>query len=158
MAASEGAVVEGAGVRRPDGGSRAGSGGPPRTPVPAAADALARVHPGERRRRPSDLRELAGLVTECVRLLWALVRDRRVGWRPKAVAAAAVAFVVSPLEVIPGRLVSDRLPVGGLDDLWVLAGALRHLLVTAGYDLVREHWTGSPDGFALLLVVAGVED
>lgn len=155
MALPERAAVEAAGTGAAGDDPPAGSGV---CPAEGGAGSVACVHPGERPRRTSDLRELAGLVTESARLLWALVRDPRVGWRPKAVAAAAVAFVLSPLEMVPGRLKPDRLPVDGLDDLWVLLGAVRHLLVTAGYDLVREHWTGSPDGFALLLVVAGVED
>jgi hypothetical protein len=33
---------------------------------------------------------------------------------------------------------------------------VRRLVTAAGYDLVREHWTGTDDGFGVLIVLAGV--
>jgi 3-hydroxyacyl-CoA dehydrogenase len=33
---------------------------------------------------------------------------------------------------------------------------VRQLVATAGYDVVREHWTGTDDGFGVLIVLAGV--
>jgi hypothetical protein len=46
--------------------------------------------------------------------------------------------------------------VGGVDDLLAVLIAVRRLITTAGYDVVREHWTGTDDGFGVLIVLAGV--
>jgi uncharacterized membrane protein YkvA (DUF1232 family) len=98
-------------------------------------------------------REAVALLPDLGRLLRALVRDPRVSVRAKIVAGAAAAYVASPVDLLP-----DVLPtVGGLDDLVVVILAVRHLVGTAGYDLVRELWTGTQDGFTLLIVLAGVE-
>lgn len=108
--------------------------------------------PGERR-HPSYLRELAQLVPDIARLLVAVTRDARVPLRAKLVAGATAAYLVSPLDLIP-----DAVPVAGqLDDLALAAWALRRLLQSAGYDLLRELWTGSDDGFVAVLVIAGID-
>lgn len=86
-------------------------------------------------------------------LLSDLARDSRVPRRAKIIAAVATAYVVSPLDPIP-----DFVPVIGMfDDALVVGWALRRVVKHAGYDLIRELWTGSNDGFALLLFMAGVE-
>jgi uncharacterized membrane protein YkvA (DUF1232 family) len=64
-----------------------------------------------------------------------------------------MAYVASPIDFVP-----DFIPgVGQADDLVLLVGAVRYLARVAGYEKLREHWTGSDDGFALLLVLAGVK-
>jgi uncharacterized membrane protein YkvA (DUF1232 family) len=86
------------------------------------------------------------------RLLRSLSRDRRVPWHAKAVAAAAAVYVASPIDLLP-----DVIPkVGGVDDLAAVLIAVRRLITAAGYDVVREHWTGTDDGFGVLIVLAGV--
>ncbi|WP_052666238.1 YkvA family protein [Nitriliruptor alkaliphilus] len=73
-------------------------------------------------------------------------------WHAKAVAAAAAAYVASPVDLLP-----DVVPyVGGIDDLLAVLIAVRRLITAAGYDVVREHWTGTDDGFGVLIVLAGV--
>lgn len=97
-------------------------------------------------------REAVGLLPDLGRLLRSLSRDRRVPWHAKAVAAAAAAYVASPIDLLP-----DVVPyVGGVDDLIAVLIAVRRLITTAGYDVVREHWTGTDDGFGVLIVLAGV--
>jgi uncharacterized membrane protein YkvA (DUF1232 family) len=86
------------------------------------------------------------------RLLRALSRDPRVPWHAKVVAAAAAVYVASPVDLLP-----DVIPhVGGVDDLLAVLLAVRRLVTAAGYDVVREHWTGTDDGFGVLIVLAGV--
>lgn len=93
-------------------------------------------------------------VPDVAKLLGRLARDPRVPWYAKAAAAGAVVYVVSPIDLVP-----DLVPVlGQFDDLYVVARTLRLLFSSAGYDVVREHWSGSDDGFALLLVVAGIDE
>ena len=91
------------------------------------------------------------------RLLRSLATDPRVTWRAKAVAGAAAGYVLIPR---PGTrtLAGGILPGAGvgIDDVLVVLLAVRHLVAAAGYDLVRERWTGTDDGFALLVVLAGV--
>lgn len=108
---------------------------------------------GPSQRRPR-WRELAVFVPDLARLVVALARDPRVPWHSKALAAATAAYLISPIDLVP-----DFIPgVGQLDDLWLGITALRHLVRSAGFEVVRDLWGGTDDGFALLLVVAGVEE
>jgi uncharacterized membrane protein YkvA (DUF1232 family) len=111
---------------------------------------------GEREDAPPRGRRWDGLLPfagDVVRLLRDVAADDRVSRRAKAVAGAAAAYVVSPLDPIP-----DVIPVvGWVDDAVVLGLALRYLLRHAGYELIREHWSGTDDGFALVLFVSGVQ-
>lgn len=112
-----------------------------------------RVGPGQRDRDANTLVELARFLADAGRLLWRVARDPRVPWPAKLVAGGALAYVVSPIDVIP-----DVIPVlGQMDDLFLLVRALRYLAGEAGYDVLHEHWAGSEDGFALLLVMAGIQ-
>ena len=112
-----------------------------------------RTGPGDRPREPQTVLELARFVADTGRLLWRVARDPRVPWMAKVVAGGAVAYVASPIDLIP-----DVIPgIGQLDDLFLLVRALRYLAGSAGYDVLHDLWPGSEDGFALLLVVAGIE-
>ena len=115
--------------------------------------AAGRTGPGSRGRESRTVVELARFVTDAGRLLWRVARDPRVPWPAKVVAGGALAYVVSPVDLVP-----DVIPgVGKLDDLYLLVRALRYLAGAAGYDLLHELWPGSEDGFALLLVIAGID-
>jgi uncharacterized membrane protein YkvA (DUF1232 family) len=105
---------------------------------------------------PSDAHDRTALLGEVGRLLVALSRDPRVPWRAKALAVGAVAYAVAPGGLLPGPLRRVTGGLGGLDDTVVLLAALRHLIASAGYDVVHELWTGSDGGFALVLLAAGV--
>jgi uncharacterized membrane protein YkvA (DUF1232 family) len=65
----------------------------------------------------------AGKVMTKLRLLWMVVGDyaagryRRLPWRAVLLCAAAMAYVLSPFDLIPDWLV----PIGWTDDLLVLA-------------------------------------
>lgn len=122
----------------------------PRDPAPVAPAHGDGPVPG---RRPSP-GELLRFLPDVARLLFALARDPRVPWYAKAAAVGAAAYVASPVDLVP-----DALPVlGQLDDAWLVAKALRFLLREAGQDVLVELWSGSDEGFAVLLWVAGVRD
>lgn len=109
------------------------------------------IEPGGR----SELRKLAadaaGTIPNMAKLLWRLLRDPRVPRRTKLVVGAAVAYVASPVDVIP-----DFVPVVGVaDDLLVLAFAVHHIVEMAGEEVVLEHWDGSRD---LLELVRSILD
>ncbi len=95
--------------------------------------------------------EILGLVPNLVRLLYRLVRDRRVPTRAKLLLGGALAYVITPIDLIP-----DSVPVvGALDDIFILAMALDKLIDRAGEEVVLEHWEGSRDLLELVGSVLG---
>lgn len=101
----------------------------------------------------SNWQELGAMLPDVGRLLRALATDARVPWRAKLIAGAAAGYALAPrkrLDLVPGAGI-------GLDDVLVLSLAVRQLISAAGYDVVRERWTGTDGGFALLIVLAGVD-
>lgn len=91
---------------------------------------------------------------DVILLLKDLAKDPRVPRQRKVVAALAVAYLLSPVDLVP-----DKIPAFGLvDDLGVAAVALRRLLAAAGYDVIYELWRGSDEGLALLLTLGGVQE
>jgi len=70
-----------------------------------------------------------------LRLYWRLLGDSRVPLWPKAVLAGAVAYVVSPFDLVP-----DFTPiVGQLDDLTLLVLVGRAFLWWCPAGVVTEH-------------------
>ena len=109
------------------------------------------IEPGGR----IELRRLAAdaatTLPNMAKLLWRLLRDPRVPRRTKMVVGAAVAYVASPIDLIP-----EFIPVIGLaDDLLLMTFAIHHIVEVAGEDIVLEHWDGSRD---LLELVRSVLD
>lgn len=98
-------------------------------------------------------KELARFLPDLARLFADVIRDPRVPLRAKILAAAVATYLVSPMDVIP-----DFIPgVGQMDDVAFAAWGVQQLLRSAGYDVLKDLWRGSDDGFFLLMVVAGVE-
>jgi uncharacterized membrane protein YkvA (DUF1232 family) len=90
--------------------------------------------------RRTAAREVAALLPNLLRLFKGLVRDPRVPRGSKALLLFGAAWVASPIDLIP-----EFIPVlGPLDDAVVAALILRHLLRTAGRDVIAEHWRGDP--------------
>ena len=76
--------------------------------------------------------------------------DREVPARCKVALVALVAYLASPIDLVP-----DFLPViGVLDDAIVVALTLRWIVRVTGPDRVRRHWRGSARGLELVLRVA----
>ena len=76
-----------------------------------------------------------------LKLLARLVPDPRVDRRRRLVALGAVAYAVSPVDLIP-----EAIPVlGKVDDLVVAILAVRMLLDGAQEELLAEHWDGPPE-------------
>lgn len=83
-----------------------------------------------------------------------LMADPRVPRQVKVVTALAVAYLAWLDDLIP-----DRIPVVGLvDDVSILAVAVRRLLASAGFTVIYEHWRGSDEGLALVLTLGGVQE
>lgn len=92
-------------------------------------------------------REAALLIPNLLALFKGLLEDPRVPRGSKRWLVFAAAWIASPIDLIP-----EFIPLlGPLDDAVVAALVLRHLLRTAGEDVVREHWNGDPATLDALL-------
>ena len=88
--------------------------------------------------RGADARALARFVPDCVVLFKRLLTDPRVDWWRKAVLVVVIAYVVSPIDLVP-----DFIPIAGqLDDAILVVLAIRVLLRGPGPRLLSEHWPG----------------
>jgi uncharacterized membrane protein YkvA (DUF1232 family) len=83
-------------------------------------------------------KEFALLLPNLVVLLKGLARDPRVSRRSKSLLVLGVVWLASPIDLVP-----EFIPVlGPLDDAVVAALILRHVLRTAGPDVIAEYWHG----------------
>jgi len=96
--------------------------------------------------RGSDVRAVARLVPDCLRLARRLARDPRVPRARRLSLLALVAYLALPFDLVP-----DVIPVlGALDDALLVVLVLRGVARAAGPELVVEHWPGPPRGLELL--------
>lgn len=102
--------------------------------------------PVEPRTRQELVMEAAMLFPNVVKLLTRLLRDERVPMRRKALIGAVLAYVVSPIDLIPDFVVG----FGRLDDLVLVSLAIDHLMSGSDEALVREYWDGTQDGLDLI--------
>jgi len=90
--------------------------------------------------RKTAARELATLLPNLGLLLRGLLRDSRVRRSDKVLLLVGVAWIASPIDLIP-----EFIPVlGPLDDVVVAALILRRLVRRAGPEVVSDHWKGDP--------------
>jgi uncharacterized membrane protein YkvA (DUF1232 family) len=90
--------------------------------------------------RRTAAKEITLLLPNLVLLFKDLARDSRVSRGSKALLIFGALWFASPIDLIP-----EFIPIlGPLDDAVVAALILRHLLRTAGGEVVAEHWRGDP--------------
>jgi uncharacterized membrane protein YkvA (DUF1232 family) len=93
-----------------------------------------------RRLPPGLLRDLASFIPDCVTTVRRLRRDPRVPRSAKIAIAIAGLWVASPIDLIP-----EFLPViGPLDDIVVVALALRYAARRVPPEVLLEAWPGEP--------------
>jgi uncharacterized membrane protein YkvA (DUF1232 family) len=93
-----------------------------------------------RRLPPGLLRDLAAILPACVTAARRLRRDARVPRRAKLVVALAGLWVLSPIDLVP-----EFLPIiGPLDDVVVVALALRYAARRVPTELLFEAWPAEP--------------
>jgi uncharacterized membrane protein YkvA (DUF1232 family) len=90
----------------------------------------------------SGFADLLLLLPDIAVLLARLARDPRVPVGGKAIAACAVLYVVSPIDIVPEIFLG---PVGVIDDLLVVTAALSRLVNYVHPDILRHHWSGQGD-------------
>ena len=94
-----------------------------------------------RRLPPGVLKDLAELLPAVARTVRVLARDPRVPRRAKAALVVAGLLVLSPIDLIP-----EFLPViGPLDDVVVVALALRYAARAVPREVLDEAWTARPE-------------
>jgi uncharacterized membrane protein YkvA (DUF1232 family) len=93
-----------------------------------------------RRLPPGLLRDVASFVPDCVTTIRRLRLDPRVPRRAKVAVALAALWLLSPIDLLP-----EFLPViGPLDDVVVVALALRHAARQVPREVLAEAWPGKP--------------
>jgi uncharacterized membrane protein YkvA (DUF1232 family) len=89
---------------------------------------------------PGTLRELARFVPDCVTAVRRLRGDPRVPRRAKVAVVVAGLWVASPIDLLP-----EFLPViGPLDDVVVVALALRYAARQVPRQVLLDAWPGDP--------------
>ena len=100
----------------------------------------------------SGIGDLLVLLPDLTVLLIRLMRDDRVPLISKGIAVAGVAYVISPLDLMPTFLFG---PLGLIDDLVIVASALSSMLNRVHPDVVRSHWSGQGDALDAIHRVTG---
>lgn len=82
--------------------------------------------------QPGTLRTLYDRGIVAWRLFW----DQRVSILPKLIPVAAIAYVLSPLDLLPALALG---PVGTLDDVGIILLGFTLFIQASPPDIVREH-------------------
>lgn len=93
-----------------------------------------------RRLPPGTAKDLATMLPACATTVRRLRKDPRVPRRAKVAVAIAGLWVISPIDLIP-----EFLPViGPLDDVVVVALALRYAARRVPREVIAEAWPAEP--------------
>lgn len=97
----------------------------------------------DREKAKSFVLEFIKQIPAFLKLMYNLVKDPRVSTTDKAILGAAIAYIFSPLDIVP-----DAIPfLGQVDDVYIVAIALQRLINSAGAEIVREYWEGDMEIF-----------
>jgi uncharacterized membrane protein YkvA (DUF1232 family) len=92
-------------------------------------------------------RKLFRLIPDLLALLTGLMRDKRVPRGSKIMLGLALAWIASPIDLIP-----EFIPIlGPLDDAVIAGLVLRRIVKKAGRPVVAEHWRGDPETLEQIL-------
>ena len=99
-----------------------------------------RPRSGAKRTVLATIRELPAYL----RLLGGLMTDGRVSRMDRLLVLGAIAYIVSPLDLIP-----DVVPfMGQVDDVFLLVASLQRLVRRAGRRTVMQYWSGHPSALS----------
>lgn len=100
----------------------------------------------------TSARDLLLFLPDLTVLLARLLRDGRVPLVEKAIAVGGIAYVFSPLDLLPALVIG---PIGLLDDLFVVAACLSRLVNHVHPDVVRANWSGQGDALEIIQSTTG---
>jgi uncharacterized membrane protein YkvA (DUF1232 family) len=80
-------------------------------------------------------------------LLCKLSIDKDVAVKDKAKLAGAIAYFVSPIDLVPEAIVG---PVGYVDDISLAAYVINKIINNTDPEIVRKHWAGEGDVLVLV--------
>jgi uncharacterized membrane protein YkvA (DUF1232 family) len=120
------------------------------------AKALAAKTVKPTRREKSELKSRMSnflmFLPNMVKMIGKLIADARVPLAEKALFAAAVVYVIVPLDFIP-----DVFPfIGQVDDIYLVALTLLRLLNRTDENILRQHWDGGGDIVKLADSIASI--
>lgn len=107
------------------------------------------------RRHPEtvSLTEALRLLPDLLRVIRRMAVDKSAPRAVKIKLALLLIYLLSPLDLVP-----DFLPIiGQADDVIILAIVLRSVIRSAGIDLLRRHWPGTPTGLAIIEKLAAID-
>ena len=94
----------------------------------------------------ANARAIVRFIPDCAILFRRLLGDRRVPRSRRLLIFGAIAYLATPIDLVP-----DFIPVAGqLDDALVVALVLRTVARAGGPELLREHWPGPPSSLSAL--------
>lgn len=104
--------------------------------------------PGLSRRKPRNkFRSMIAQLPNLLKLVMRLFTDPRVSMWDRALFAGVIAYVLTPMDLLP-----DWLGMIGLtDDLYLVSLALGRLLHRAGPDVLLEYWEGPPKALGYIM-------
>jgi uncharacterized membrane protein YkvA (DUF1232 family) len=104
---------------------------------------------------PNKLVEYLLFGPDLLHLLFRLMLDEDVPAKEKMKVGAAIAYYVSPLDVIPGFILG---PVGALDDIAIAAYVIHSLINHSSPEVVRRNWAGDGDVLQLVQNIVAAAD
>jgi len=101
-------------------------------------------------RVPAGVRDVVLFLPRFVAMLGRLIADPEVAGTDKLLLVAVVAYIMSPLDILP-----DIVPViGQLDDAYLVTLSLLRLLNRSGEAKVRQYWDGPEDILHILETIS----
>jgi uncharacterized membrane protein YkvA (DUF1232 family) len=100
----------------------------------------------------ADLRDALLALPDLAVLVLRLLRDSRVRPGDKAIALLGIAYVLSPIDLMPEFVFG---PLGLFDDALMLALTVSRLVNRVHPDVVRAHWSGQGDVLDAIQRVSG---
>ena len=88
-------------------------------------------------------------------LLYKLSLEKDVPVKEKAKLAAAIAYFLSPVDLIP-EAVSG--PVGYLDDIAIASYVINSVITNSDADVVKRHWAGEKDVLEVIQAILNAAD
>jgi uncharacterized membrane protein YkvA (DUF1232 family) len=81
-------------------------------------------------------------VPDLFHLLTKLMFDKGISAKDKAKLGFAIAYFISPIDLIPEAIVG---PIGFIDDLALAAWVLNNIINENNEEIVLKHWAGQGD-------------